>query len=314
MKRNTARRPIALATFAALAMMTTATAAGSTTGKASNSSGYLLALGDSLAAGYQPFDSHQLPPTDASTGFPDQGYPDSYAQDVASERGLRLADLGCPGETSQSFSHSPAMNACADLYQAEFGAHSQLAAARVFLSREKNKVKLVTFDLGANDIDPCISSGAVNYSCLRASDARALSAIGKLLTSVRSQLAVDDPGATVAALNYYDPFLGRAYTPGGTRGRTEATGSLAGVKLFDAQLAAVFRADHVVGVDVASAFDVDDLLPLERFRGERLPKDVVVACTLTWMCPSTGGHPDIHPNDGGYAVIATAIEKVVATS
>ena len=49
---------------------------------ASTAPKYLLAVGDSLAAGYQPIDGVSLPPVDPGSGFRDQGYPGSYAADL----------------------------------------------------------------------------------------------------------------------------------------------------------------------------------------------------------------------------------------
>src|ERR1039458_256924 len=53
----------------------------------------LLALGDSLAAGYQPTFGTSLPPIDSSSGYRDRGYPGSYAADVASARDRKSTRL-----------------------------------------------------------------------------------------------------------------------------------------------------------------------------------------------------------------------------
>ena len=39
----------------------------------------MLALGDSLAAGYQPTDKSSPPPEDPADNSPDEGYPGGYA-------------------------------------------------------------------------------------------------------------------------------------------------------------------------------------------------------------------------------------------
>lgn len=302
-------RTLRVAVVAAAALWLSANAISASASRTSAQQ-YLLVLGDSLAAGYQPIFRLKLPPVDAATGFRDNGYLGGYAQDVAHATGLRLVDLGCPGETSRSFSGVPAQPACTNLYRSEFNASSQLAAARAFLSRKRDRVALVTFEIGANDLDACISGGHVSAGCLETNMRAALSAIGGIIAELRSELSTYDPGARLIALNYYDPFLGRAFTPGGTLGATEAAESLAAVRLFDAQLGAVFRTVHIREVDVAAAFGVGKVAPVERFRGKLLPPDVVDACQLTWMCGTSGQRPDIHPNDAGYAAIASAIEKV----
>lgn len=138
---------------------------------------YLLALGDSLAAGYQPTDGTMPPPTNPSTGYPDHGYPGGYAAVLASTRHLTLIDLACPGETTASMTGSPAEGQCTKTYRAEFDASSQLAAAMTFLGLHRREVSLVTLDLGANNIDGC---------CLRAALISTASKPGRARRSVSS--------------------------------------------------------------------------------------------------------------------------------
>ena len=127
---------------------------------------YLLALGDSLAAGYQPDDRSASPPVDPSTGFPDQGYPGGYAADLAAARHLLLVDLACPGETTTSMVGTPAKVRCETDYSAQFGTSSQLSAALEFLATHKGEVALVSIDLGANDIEACASHATPSPSCV----------------------------------------------------------------------------------------------------------------------------------------------------
>ncbi len=122
---------------------------------ATGSSRYLLAVGDSLAAGYQPTDYATQPPIDAASGFRDQGYRGSYAAGLATSQGLTVMDLACPGETTASMLATPAQGLCGKLYADEFGVASQISAAESFLSRHRGHVALVTIDIGANDLDHC---------------------------------------------------------------------------------------------------------------------------------------------------------------
>jgi lysophospholipase L1-like esterase len=290
------------------ATFTSAQAAASTSPK------YLLALGDSLAAGYQPTDGVSLPPVDPASSFRDQGYPGSYAADLATMQGLSLVDLGCPGETTSSMLATPAQPRCGELYEAEFGVGSQILAAETFLSRHPGRVGLITLDIGANDLDHCVSTSNVNTTCLASADVAVLKNLGRILTSLMASVRHFDPGARVAGMNYYDPFLGLEYSPGGIRGDELALGSVVATNGFNAELSAAFNKFGVSVVDVASAFRIDALTPLVRFDGKTLPEDVASICELTWMCPSVAGEaPSIHPNAAGYRTIAVAFGKRLAS-
>jgi lysophospholipase L1-like esterase len=271
---------------------------------------YLLALGDSLAAGYQPTDSVSLPPVDPGSGFRDQGYPGSYAADLATTRGLSLVDLGCPGETSSSLLAAPAQPLCGELYKAEFGVASQISAAETFLSRHPGRVGLVTLDIGANDLDHCVSGSQVNTTCLASADVSVVKNLSRILTLLTASVRRFDPGARVVGMDYYDPFLGLEFTPGGVRGDEAALGSVVATNAFNAELSATFKKFGATVADVASAFKIDALTPLVRFGGKTLPEDVALTCELTWMCPTVAGAtPSIHPNAAGYRTIAQTFEK-----
>ncbi len=307
----------------ALLVATAAVAAGVAAGagvltagaSSSGSARYLLALGDSLASGYQPTDRTSPPPDDPADGLPDQGYPGSYAADLARRYGLRLVDLACPGETTSSFSGTPAEPACAAFYASFLHASSQQAAAGNFLDAHRGQVALVTFDLGANDLDPCAKASGVDVSCLAWGEADIVTELPPLLGSLSGKLTHDDPGATIAAMNYYDPFLALAFSPGGGKASAAATASVSGVAGLNTTLDQIDRRRHVLTANVAAAFDTYDLLPLTSYGGMLLPRDVASICELTWMCPLSGtqvAHPDIHPRLSGYRAIAGAFESTLA--
>lgn len=294
---------VALAGLATAAPVTraAATTAGPETGRV------LLALGDSLASGYQPTYGHRLPPLDPATGLPDQGYPGSYPADLAAAEHLRLVDLACPGETTASFAGTPAQAACGTLYRKATGAGSQLQAALAWLAAHRAAVALVTIDLGANDVVGCHTGTSLSLGCVSTAAAAARRRLGQDLTRLTRALARDDPGARVAGMTYYDPFLALAYRPGGPTGLAEAALSVAGLGAFNAVLAATYRAHGAVVADVAAAFATGSLRPLITFRGVPLAHDAGVVCQLTWMCPPPHGRrPDIHPTTAGYARIAHA--------
>lgn len=315
-------RPLHLATLRALASYLviallgsalTASPVAADTGRASPNVHplYLLALGDSLAAGYQPIDGTTiLPPIDPETHLRDRGYPGSYASDVARSRHFELIDLGCPGETTVSFSTTPALPQCGTLYAAEFSARSQLAAARVFLARHPNRVGIVTFDLGADDLTKCTSKNSIDVSCLEQHDSSAILRLHAILQSIVVAARRDDPLARVIAMNLYDPYLAFVADPGGAPASALADESLAATDLFNAQLDATYRNAGVQIANAADAFGIDDATSTSTFDGRLFPTNVANVCRLTWMCPSSSSlfAQNIHPNLVGYLALARAFE------
>ncbi len=276
---------------------------------------FLLALGDSLAAGYQPTDGRTPPPVDPATGRADQGYPGSYPADLAHRYRLALADLACPGETSASFASAPAEKACANSYRQWFGVTDQEAAAGRFLAEHRGKVALVTIDIGANDLDGCATPKSVDFGCLAAGERSIATQVPRILAFLKAHVAADDPGTPVVSMNYYDPFLAAAFAPGGASGAAEATASVGGLEAVNGTLLGIDTLAHVLDADVASAFRTGKVLPMRIYGGRILPLDVATVCQLTWMCPTAGSavrHPDIHPRTIGYAVIESAFTDVLA--
>src|SRR3982751_4051536 len=95
-----------------------------------------LALGDSLAFGYQP------------TGVFDQGYVQQlYGSLHARQPALTLTNLGCPGETSKTL---VAGGKCP--YP---GGVSQLEAALTFLRAPQHQAPLITIDIGGHGRHGC---------------------------------------------------------------------------------------------------------------------------------------------------------------
>lgn len=306
-----ARSLLAACVVAASALGVATSSSGATTAPGSH---YLLALGDSLAAGYQPTDGTSPPPTDRATGYPDKGYPGGYAADLAAERHLDLVDLACPGETTSSMTGNPAIGECARTYRGELGASSQLRAAETFLARHRGAVSLVTLDIGANDIDGCVSAGGFDLACLQRGQSAVTTQLPAIVSALRTAIAADDPSARLVAMNYYDPFLGVAYEPGGLAGAAGAALSVVATETFDGHLAAIYRRAGVAMANVAAAFRTGGTLPVLTYAGHRLPLDVDYVCRWTWMCPLPGSpaKANIHADTVGYRVIARAFARVLA--
>jgi lysophospholipase L1-like esterase len=244
---------------------------------------YYLALGDSLAVGIQWSASGDVP---TNEGYVD----DLYAQFSQRIPGLALAPkLGCSGETTSSMIHG---GICSNYPVGS----SQLDAAIAFL--QTHKVAFVTLDIGANDIDHCFSSTAIDTSCVEAGLNSVASNLPWILRELRSAAGPQTP---IVAMNYYDPFLA-AWALGGN-GPSLALESLEAATEFNLLLEAIYGVFGVPVADVARAFRIYNFTPVPE---EDLPVNVFLTLSWTWMTAPPPFGPDVHPNTAGYAAIAGA--------
>ncbi|MFB7664964.1 SGNH/GDSL hydrolase family protein [Kitasatospora sp. NPDC056138] len=247
---------------------------------------YYLALGDSLAAGYQ-----SLPDGGHVTGR-------GYAQDIARTLGARASasglpfdfvDLGCPGETTGTMIDGgcPYPHPYAD---------PQLSAAVDFLRGHHGDRVLVTLDIGANDVDGCLTGGKVDVPCALTGVGTAARGLDVILDRLKEAAG---PHTRILGMNLYDPFLAAWLTD--SQGRAQAALSVALVNVLNAAIGATDAAHGVPTVDVAGAFATDSFLPLVPWNGRRLPLNV--ARVMQWTNMARG---DIHADDTGYQAIADA--------
>ena len=121
-----------------LGSASTGWAAGSSGGSA-NAMGYYLALGDSLAAGYQPDRGPD----------PTGGYADDVLAGIrATQPKTTLVNLACPGERSTTMVSG---GTCA------YDEGSQLDQALEFLHAHGRYTRVVTVQVGANDVQRCVT-------------------------------------------------------------------------------------------------------------------------------------------------------------
>ena len=258
---------------------------------------YYVALGDSLAVGDQP------------NGGLGHGYADQlYTALKANDPTLALVNLGCGGESTISMiygSQDPAVaSSCGPplFYRTRYPVGgTQLSQAVSFLQAHQSFVRLVTIDIGGDDLGPCLAVLDFSDSCLNAY----LPGIAGNLAAILAQLrAASGPNVPIVGMNYYDPFLGLwAFgLPGAATDSESFT-----VQLNDALEGAYRTADDPVA-NVEGAFAVTDFSDSVTLTGfGAVPLNVYNACTLTWFC--TLG--DIHPNDAGYDLIAQAFEAAL---
>jgi lysophospholipase L1-like esterase len=250
-----------------------------------------LALGDSLAVGFQP-----------NRGETTDGYVDDLWRSVQQQGipALSLRKVGCAGETSSSMitgKNSPC----------HYAAGSQLAAAVSFLKAHPGKVAFITIDIGVNDlINQCYDpqTGVFNRAC-------AVDLLPRLQTRVR--YIVDAVGTTagprvpIVGMTYDDPFLGFwGLVPGG---RALARTSQRAFALLNAGLTTAYRDAGATVADVAATFRINDFTDTVVVAGRgRLPVNVALACKWTWFCSAKfAGDP--HANRTGYSKIARTFDR-----
>lgn len=272
------RRTLTILLTMFLALVAPAAADASPGRGADNATSWYLALGDSLAAGYQPGVG------DDRTGGYVGGVLDAL-QDTAPK--ARLRNLSCSGATTASMLGTD---------RCTYEAGSQVDAAVEFLAAHKSKVDLVTIDIGANDVTPC-ARGTVDIACALG----AVATVESNLTTILGRLrAATGPDTEIIVLNYYNPFLAAWLTgPAGQQvaGLTSVLQTLLN--------GAVARSAATVGADVAdvaTAFRSFDTTPVATAFGT-VPTNVATICAWTWMCTRN----DIHANDAGYAVLAATV-------
>ncbi len=246
---------------------------------------YYLALGDSLAQGVQPSRTGVL--VETSQGYVD----DLFGLYRLGHPGLRLAKLGCSGETTRTMLIG---GDCA------YPLGSQLAQAVDFL--RTHRVALITLTIGGDNILHCISTAGIDQTCL----ANGVTQVGTDLPQILQALRVAAPGVPIVAMNYYDPFLA-AWVLGPT-GPVLAVASQQATLGLNALLQNLYEGFGVSVADVARAFRLTDFNNAAPFH---VPVNVLVALSWTWMAAPAPIGPDIHPNAFGYAVIAGAFVKTI---
>jgi lysophospholipase L1-like esterase len=249
---------------------------------------YYVALGDSLAVGYQPGLG------DTGQGYADQLYPTLKAKDPA----LVLVKLGCSGETTGTMING---GRCTD---GRYPAGSQLNEAVAFLAAHGADVKYLTVDIGANDVDGCTPGGSIDPVCL----AQGVLTIESNLPTILSRLRAADANLPRSVgMTYYDPFL--EYWLHGVQGQLVATASVGLLATINTAEIGMYNQYGFAVADVQGAYKTASVLPFTTVAPYgSLPTNVATICRLTYMCSVQ----NIHPNPAGYGVIAQAFAAKIS--
>jgi lysophospholipase L1-like esterase len=234
---------------------------------------HYLALGDSLAFGFQPnFDFTH-------------GYVNDLFQILQNEGTKDVKNLGCPGETSTTF----IKGGC----PASPSTPAQLAIAVAFLQANAKHVNPVTLDIGANDVLGDITFTPTGCTLDTTNFSTQLTTLdsnltGTILPALKAALTLNGHlTGDIVMMNYYDPF------------QNICPASVPLLQTLNQHLKADVSGFGII-VDVFGAFG-----------GSGVPNQNI--CTYTWMCTPPPLGPNIHATDLGYSVIADTFAAAIPT-
>jgi lysophospholipase L1-like esterase len=252
-----------------------------------NNNTYYLSLGDSLAQGVQPNSQGVSVETN-------QGYANQLNTALRQTNPyMRLVKLGCPGETTATMIHG---GICT------YSQGSQLAQAVAFLKRHAAQTRLVTIDIGANDLNKCVvlTNTAKLIKCLEKVIPQTVANLGQIMTELRSV----DPG-TIIGMSYYVPELA-GWLKGTKPAQELAQNSVLLGKSFNNYLGAVYQQFGAPVANVFAAFKTTNfktMVSTPQFG--TIPLNVAMLCSYTWQCATPPVGPNEHANVLGYGVIAS---------
>jgi lysophospholipase L1-like esterase len=228
---------------------------------------YYVALGDSIAYGFQPTKSPGAP----ASAF-DTGYVDVFAARLRElSPKIQVVNYGCPGESTVTFTRGrcPGLADGFKLHDRFRG--SQLDAALSFLRAHRGQVSPITLTLWGNDVLPLSQKGKRAPSVITAFASR--------FSSILQRLRAAAPTAEIIVTGAWNP---------------EADQLAKAEPLYRSLDAAIARAAAASRARVAKVFPAFNGTGNARAQRARL-------CALTFC--SKG---DPHPTDAGYRVMADA--------
>jgi lysophospholipase L1-like esterase len=227
-----------------------------------------LALGDSLAFGYQQAKFNANLPTEDPAVY-NTGFVDDFAAKLrATDPKIETINVSCPGETTSSL-----LGLAPCPYNLAFRLHDeysgpQIDAALAVLRAHPGQVSPVTIDIGANDLLRGVSNLQQTFALVQQN-------LGAILARIRDAA----PYTEIIVVGLYNPLI--VTLPGTDPIAAQFNAMLANV-------AAQYRARFA------------DVLPVFNPPVNEIP----TICSLTLMC--TPLH-DIHASDAGYQEMANVV-------
>jgi lysophospholipase L1-like esterase len=248
-----------------------------------------LALGDSLAFGYQGYkDGHlQQPPQPFDPNAFTTGYDRDFLALLQQVKPtIQEVNYACPGETTSTFIHGDCLYHNTlnpfPLHNNYPITESQLQVAVEFLFKHRDQVSPITFNLGSNDENVLIDQCKVQADpapCIAQGFPTVLQTAKANFTTILRALRFAAPHSKILVIQ----------TP-------QAMQLIPGVEALADQMNATIQAAaqsiHATVVDAHSGFTQASL------------------CQLTLYCITNGA--DFHPSDAGYTYIATQVWSAFA--
>jgi lysophospholipase L1-like esterase len=239
---------------------------------------YYLALGDSIAYGYQA--SKRL------AGLPPSGFATGYV-DVFTEQlrviqpSITVVNYSCVGESTRTFLTGPCLGNTLGISLHDNWSGTQLEAALAFLAAHKGEVSPITITLWGNDARELSESCGGDWSCILEGAPAAITQAATNLDTILGRLRAAAPQAEIIVTGPWNISAG-AFP------ETDP--------LFMQFNEALKQAAAENRVRFA------DLFPVFNPQGD-IEAETATICMLTLLC--TEG--DIHPSDAGYRAIADEV-------
>lgn len=275
MIRHLLRTGAALVALAVTAASATAASASASAPRTTPLKSYYLALGDSIAYGFQTSKALAgLPPEAFNTG-----YVDLFASRLRQLRpAIATVNYSCPGESTTSFFKPCIWKTSGHALHNDY-AGSQFKAALAFLVSHPGQVSPITVSLNGNDINEFLKSCPPgDLACIRNGAPAAIAAYQARLTFILRLLRAADPSAEIIVVGLYDPSIGS-------------------FAFADPLYTQLNRAQQMAAATVRARFA--DPFPVFNPQGGDTAETAAI-CALTLLCSEGDGHP----SDAGYRALA----------
>jgi lysophospholipase L1-like esterase len=238
---------------------------------------YYLALGDSIAFGYQAAKHRAgLPPS----GF-NAGYVDVFRARLQEIRpSLTVVNYGCPGETTTTFIAGGCLSNLIGFPLHDPFSGAQLDAAVTFLRAHPGQVSPITLTLWGNDIREFADS-CPDLDCIVNGAPAVIASIVNNLALILGRLKAAAPDAEIIVTGSWDSNLDAL----------EFADPL--FQFLNASMASMVALQRVRFADPFPVFNPQGNLALE----------ILAHCTMTLLCTQQ----DSHPSDAGYRALADLV-------